>query len=76
MSGFSVSSRKYLQKTIVIKSENQLAEIINIEDILDLEVVLIAFLCVYLPIRHKKSDPIESLFQPNGFDEVPLIDII
>ncbi len=33
MSGFSVSSRKYLRKTAVIYSENQLAEIINIEDI-------------------------------------------
>ena len=33
MSGFSVSSRKYFLGTIVIYSENQLAEIINIEDI-------------------------------------------
>ena len=33
MSGFSVSSRKYLRKTAVIYSENQLAEIINIGDI-------------------------------------------
>ena len=33
MSGFSVSSRKYLRKTAVIYSENQLAERINIEDI-------------------------------------------
>ena len=33
MSGFSVSSRKHFLGTIVIYSENQLAEIINIEDI-------------------------------------------